>query len=153
MPDTELVPPIGYGYGWLVIGILIVVLVIATILLILVVRARGRDASPQPMRTGGLAGVKAEYHERVSGIEAEYVAGRLSVRAAHQRLSAVVRGFGQAVSGIDAPMMTLTELQGTALPTVTAAVAEYYPASFESADRSEISSAVVQARQVIESWG
>lgn len=154
MPDTDLIPPIGYGGGWLVVGIVIVVVVIAVIvLLLLLVRTRRRAATPLPAQPGGLAGVKAEYHGRVSAIEAEFAAGTLSARAAHHRLSAVVRAFGRAVSGIDAPVMTLTELQSASLPTVTAAVAEYYPASFESADSSEISSAVLRARQVIESWG
>jgi hypothetical protein len=63
-----------------------------------------------------------------------------------------VREYAHAVSGVDAPVMTLTELQSSSLPSVTAAVAEYYPASFESADRNEISSAVARERQVIESW-
>jgi hypothetical protein len=151
--DAELVPPIGYAGAWVVVAIVLVVLVIATVLLILLVRARRPAASLRPDQPGGLAGLKAEYHARVSAIEAEFSAGDLSARAAHHRLSALVRAFGRAVSGIDAPVMTLTELQGSSLPHVTAAVAEYYPASFESADRSEISAAVVRARQVIESWG
>jgi hypothetical protein len=152
VPETEIIPPIGYDGAWLVVGIVIVGLVVVTILLILLVRIRRRPA-PTPMPPGGLAGVKADYHDRVSAIEAEFVAGTLSARGAHHRLSAVVRSFGRTVSGIDAPVMTLTELQQSSLPQVTAAVAEYYPASFEVEDRSEISSAVLRARQVIESWG
>ncbi|MBF4634340.1 hypothetical protein ITJ38_08000 [Agreia pratensis] len=152
MPDTELIPPIGYGSSWLVIGIALIVVVIATILVIILVRARKRSSS-QPLPPGGLAGLRAEYHARITEIEAEFAAGGLSARSAHHRLSAVVRQYARAVSGVDAPVMTLTELQSSPLPTVTAAIAEYYPASFESADRSEISSAVVRARQVIESWG
>jgi hypothetical protein len=155
VPETELIPPIGYAGAWLVVGIALVVLVIVAILVIVLVRTRRRaaQAPPLPPRPGGLAGVKADYHGRVSAIEAEFAAGELSVRAAHHRLSAVVRSFGRAVSGVDAPVMTLTELQSSSLPTVTAAVAEYYPAAFEVEDRSEISSAVLRARQVIESWG
>lgn len=152
MPDTELIPPIGFGSVWLVVGVVLVVLVVATILLILLVRARKRSSSPE-LPPGGLAGLRAEYHERITEIEAEFAEGRLSARAAHHRLSAVVRQSGRAVSGVDAPVMTLTELQSSPLPTVTSAIAEYYPASFESADRNEISSAVAKARQVIESWG
>jgi hypothetical protein len=150
--SAELVPPIGYGGAWSVVGIVILVIVVAVILLIVLVRTRRRQA-PATMPPGGLAGVKADYHARVSAIEAEFAAGALSARAAHHRLSAVVRAFGRAVSGVDAPVMTLTELQQSSLPQVTAAVAEYYPASFEVEDRSEISSAVLRARQVIESWG
>lgn len=153
MRDAELVPPIGYGDGWLVVAVLLVALVIATVLLVVLVRARRRAGAPHPIPPGGLAGLKAEYHSRVTAIEAEFAAGGLSARVAHHRLSAVVRAFGRAVSGIDAPVMTLTELQSSSLPTVTVAVAEYYPASFESADRSEISPAVARARQVIDSWG
>ncbi|SKA86195.1 hypothetical protein SAMN06295879_0890 [Agreia bicolorata] len=153
MPDTELIPPIGYSGAWLIIGIVLIVVVIAAILLILLLRASKRSSPPQPLPPGGLAGLRAEYHARITEIETEFAAGRLSARSAHHRLSAVVRQYGRAVSGIDAPVMTLTELQSSPLPTVTAAVAEYYPASFESADRSEISSAVARARQVIESWG
>jgi hypothetical protein len=152
VPETEIIAPIGYDGAWLVVGIVIVGLVVVTILLILFVRTRRRPA-PAPMSPGGLAGVKADYHARVSAIEAEFAAGALSARSAHHRLSAVVRSFGRAVSGVDAPVMTLTELQQSSLPQVTAAVAEYYPASFGVEDRSEISSAVLRARQVIESWG
>lgn len=153
MPDTELVPPIGYGSGWLVVAIVIVVVVIATILLVLLVRTRRRAAAPGSTGPGGLAGLKADYHARISAVEAEFAAGDLSARRAHHRLSAVVRAFGRAVTGVDAPVMTLTELQSSSLPAVTVAVAEYYPASFESAEGTEISSAVARARQVIESWG
>ena len=152
MPDTELIPPIGYGGGLLVVGIVLLVLVVVTILLIALLRRRRPATSPAPMRPGGLAGIKADHHARISAIEAEFVAGTLSARRAHHRLSAVVRDFGRAVSGIDAPVMTLTELQSVSLPTVTTAVAEYYPAAFEPEDRTDISSSVVRARQVIESW-
>ncbi|MDN4638954.1 hypothetical protein QCD70_01730 [Agreia sp. PsM10] len=152
MPDTELIPPIGYGGGLLVIGIVLLVLVVVAILLIALLRRRRPAPSPVPMRPGGLAGIKADHHARVSAIEAEFAAGTLSARRAHHRLSAVVRDFGRAVSGIDAPVMTLTELQSVSLPTVTTAVAEYYPAAFEPEDRADISSAVARARQVIESW-
>jgi hypothetical protein len=152
VPDAEIIPPIGYSGAWFVVGVVIVVVVIVTILLILLVRPR-RRVTPTPMPPGGLAGVKAEYHARVSAIEAEFAAGALTARSAHHRLSAVVRAFGRAVSGVDAPVMTLTELQQSSLPQVTAAVAAYYPAAFEAEDRSEISSAVLRARQVIDSWG
>jgi len=152
VPDTELIPPIGYGGGLLVIGIILLVLVVVAILLIALLRRRRPVPSPAPMRPGGLAGIKADHHARVSAIEAEFAAGTLSARRAHHRLSAVVRDFGRAVSGIDAPVMTLTELQSVSLPTVTTAVAEYYPAAFEPEDRADISSAVARARQVIESW-
>lgn len=151
MPDTELIPPIGYGGGLLVVAIVLLVVVVAAILLIALLRPR-RRASPVATRPGGLAGIKADHHARVSAIEAEFAAGTLSARQAHHRLSAVVRDFGRAVSGIDAPVMTLTELQSVSLPAVTTAVAEYYPAAFEPQDRADISSAVVRARQVIESW-
>ena len=151
MPDTELIPPIGYGGGLLVVGIVLLVLVVVTILLIALLRRRRPATSPAPM-PGGLAGIKADHHARISAIEAEFAAGTLSARRAHHRLSAVVRDFGRAVSGIDAPVMTLTELQSVSLPTVTTAVAEYYPAAFEREDRTDISSSVVRARQVIESW-
>ena len=152
MPETELIPPIGYGSGLLVAGIVLLALVVATILLIALLRRRRPAQSAAPVRLGGLAGIKADHHARISAIEAEFAAGTLSARRAHHRLSAVVRDFGRAVSGIDAPVMTLTELQSVSLPTVTTAVAEYYPAAFEPEDRAEISSAVVRARQVIESW-
>ena len=152
MPDTELIPPIGYGGGLLVVGIVLLVLVVVTILLIALLGRRRPATSPAPMRPGGLAGIKADHHARISAIEAEFAAGTLSARRAHHRLSAVVRDFGRAVSGIDAPVMTLTELQSVSLPTVTTAVAEYYPAAFEPEDRADISSAVARARQVIESW-
>lgn len=151
MPSTELIPPIGYGNGPVVVGIVLLAVVVATILLVALIRLR-RRASPVPTRPGGLAGIKADHHARVSAIEAEFAAGALSARRAHHRLSAVVRDFGRAVSGIDAPVMTLTELQSASLPTVTTAVAEYYPAAFEAEERTEISSAVARARQVIESW-
>jgi len=152
VPDTELIPPVGYGGAWLVIGIALLVLVVATILVILLVRARKHAPSPAPLPPGGIAGLRAGYHARITEIEADFAAQRISARSAHQRLSAVVRKYAHAVSGVDAPVMTLTELQSSSLPSVTAAVAEYYPASFESADRNEISSAVARARQVIESW-
>jgi hypothetical protein len=152
VPDTELIAPIGYGGAWLGVGIVLVLVVVAAILVILLVRARVRPGRNRPVPPGGLAGLKADYHARVSAIEAEFAAGTLSARGAHHRLSAVVRSFGRAVSGIDAPVMTLTELQSSSLLTVTSAVAEYYPASFEAENRSEISSAVQKARQVIESW-
>lgn len=152
MPETELIPPIGYGDALLVVGIVLLVLVVATILLVALLRGRRPAPASTLVRPGGLAGIKADHHARISAIEAEFAAGTLSARRAHHRLSAVVRDFGRAVSGIDAPVMTLTELQSVSLPTVATAVAEYYPAAFEPQERTEISTAVARARQVIESW-
>jgi hypothetical protein len=153
MPDTELIPPIGYSSIWTVIGIVLLVLVVLAVLAIAFVRLPGRARSIQPPAPHAFAALKTDYHGRISAIEADFVGGEISARTAHQRLSAVVRSFGRAVSGVDAPVMTLTELQSASLPQVTVAVAEYYPASFEAAAASEISPAVARARQVIESWG
>ena len=141
MAAAELIAPIGYGAGWLLLGIvLLVVVVIATALIVLARRgSRDRSSATAVERSLG-----ARYLSRIDTIEADFVGGSITAREAHLRLSAVVRSFGHDTSGVNAPVMTLTELRQSPLPEVADAVAEYYPASFERVEPAGIDAALAR---------
>ncbi|MFF1383117.1 hypothetical protein ACFVWT_06120 [Arthrobacter sp. NPDC058288] len=79
--------------------------------------------------------LKREYLRRIDGVAADAAAGRLSARASHQALSLLIRSFVRDVTGIDAPRMTLAELNQQNIPTAALAVSSLYPAEFGPAPR------------------
>ena len=150
MTEAELIAPIGYDSGWLVLGIAILAVVVVGAAALVFAR-RGSPKGTRAAGEVGDRGLRGRYHAQIDAVEEDVAAGSISAREAHLRLSALVRSFARDTTGVNAPVMTLTELRQSPLPEVTAAVAEYYPSSFEPGLPGDIESALSRARRVIDS--
>ncbi len=110
---------------------------------------------PQPPPGWRLAQLKDESLQRIDEIVRRAGVGELSARRAHQDLSATVRQFVRAASGVDAPTMTLTELQRTGLPAMAAVsdvVFRLYPVEFGPERHVSVVEAAAVAREVVARW-
>lgn len=139
---------------YLVLGLLLLALVVAWY--VFVVRfSRTRfprpEAEPAPPRID-IRRLQQKYSGLIDEVEAESVAGRLDERAVHSRLSQLLRYFASEASGVEAQVMTLSDLRRAPLPTVTRAVAQYYPPAFQQQYPGDPHAAVAEAREVVSSW-
>lgn len=164
MPPDELFGPVGYGWWWPFVGLAIMALVVWW-----VVRSwRGTpvkpgDTPPPPPPGGPVAynpgdtfgAIRPIYLARVDEIEKRYEAGELDARAAHLALSAVVRDFATVRQGVDARVLTLTELKElSGTKRIARLIESYYQPAFSrrgSAGRLT-RRAVLGARDVIRQW-
>lgn len=106
--------------------------------------AAGPSSDPHSLRR--------EYLRRIDALAADAEAGRLSVRASHQELSLLVRSFVRDVSGIDAPRMTLAELEAEGIPSAAQAIGRLYPAEFGREPRESVAVTAEAAREVVRTW-
>lgn len=110
--------------------------------------------------------VKRDYLRRIDAVADGAAAGRLSARVSHQELSLLIRSFVRDIGGIDAPRMTLAELNQQDIPAVARAVGSLYPAEFspereaepggtdtrDTDARETVAAAAETAREVVRAW-
>lgn len=164
MPVDELYDPVLYSWWVPVLGAVLMTLAVAYV--VWAVRHTRRrpehDAPPPPppqRRLGPYddpyAGVRPVYLAKVDALEARYVAGELDARSLHLELSAVVRDFGSVRRGVDARVLTLSELRRIEGARRLANLIEtYYRPAFARYGTVGASSeqALAGARRVISQW-
>ena len=151
---ADIVPPMLYSAIWPILGTAAVLLVIAWFVLIpLLSRLFGRPPKPRtekpkPLVRRGRDGTLAA----IDDVQREALAGEITVREAHLRLSELVRSFASEDRLLDARTMTLTELRTNNLTTVADAVAQFYPIAFQEEELTELGSAPDVAREAVNAW-
>ena len=108
------------------------------------------------------SGLKQEYLRRIDAVAGDAAAGRLPARASHQELSMLIRSFVRDIAGIDAPRMTLAELNRQGIPAAASAISSLYPAEFgpeprdteprDTEPRDSVAAAAETAREVVRAW-
>ena len=167
--DSGFYGPLEYS-AWLPwAGLGVLVLVAAWLAYVLLSTRRRPDvfAVPPPAPPSDPSGLKRDYLSRIDGVAADAAAGRLSARAAHQELSLLIRSFVRDVTGINAPRMTLAELNEQNIPAAALAVSSFYPADFSpeprdaeprstespaTEPRDAVAMAAETAREVVRTW-
>jgi hypothetical protein len=138
---------------YLVVGVLLLALIAAWY--VFVVRF-SRSRVPRPVVAGvarvDLGTLQSKYAGMIDEVELDSAAGRLSERAVHSRLSLLLRFFAFEASGVDAQVMTLSDLRASRLPAVTGAVEQYYPPAVRQQHPGDTSAALQTAREVVWSW-
>ena len=155
-----LFPPVQYSPLWGVLAV-VVVLALAAFYVLVPYLTRSREArAPAPEIDASwlpidVSALRGKYEQLITDVETAYNRGELSLRAAHQRLSLVLRLFAYETSGIRAPQMTLGELRelrdARAIP-LSDAVAKLYPGAFEAIERGTMVEAADVARRVVHLW-
>ena len=171
MPDDELYAPVLYSGWWAALGVLLLLLVVGWVVFaVLSTRASAQEkalSAPPDLVSGPYdpyAGLRAEFESRLAGVEQRYLAGELDERALHLALSREVRGFASGRLGVDASVLTLSEIERlTGAQHLTRLIARYYRPSFAeddgepSAHREQGVSpggreSIDRARSVVRTW-
>jgi len=154
----ELYPPAQYGWGWMLLafGILVALLAAAWLVWFLT-RPRASApppvVAPLPLLSDVRLALREEYLVTIQGIEDAYQAGEIDARGAHRELSRVVRRFVNEYSGLEAPVMSLQDLEVLHVhPTLAGAVRQYYPAIFSPDAAVDPVVGAASARQVVRAW-
>ncbi|WP_149203507.1 hypothetical protein [Actinotalea subterranea] len=162
MPTDELNDPVLYSWLVTVAGVLLMVAVVVYLVwAVRSTRARPEDQPPPllPLTPGyggdRYASVRPVYLARVDEVEHRFRTGDLDARGLHLELSAVVRDFATVRRGVDARVLTLSDLRRIGGAKRLASLIEsYYRPAFARSGATEASPehALDGARRVIRNW-
>lgn len=144
----ELQAPVGYDDRWLVLAVVALSVVAVYYAAVL---WWGRSRPEHAVRTVP----RAECLDQLDQIGVAVSAGRVSAREGHQQISATVRQFVSAASGVPARTMTLADLEREGPADLAAVVALVYPPEFapgEDLARERFGTALERARELVTTW-
>jgi hypothetical protein len=146
--------PLQYSPLWLWAGIGLLALVLGWYVFVFLSTRTRRVPAAAPRFTppSDINGLKEAYLLRIDAVEADAAGGRLTSRACHQELSLLVRRFARDLTGIDAPRMTLADLDSHPLPIAADAVGRLYPGEFGAEPLPPIARSAEAARQAVRLW-
>ncbi|MFZ4842483.1 hypothetical protein [Mycetocola saprophilus] len=161
--DNNLYPPYQYLPGWFFLALAVVVVVVVAVLIVArltrpLVEAPRRPSVPAPdpaaLTAQAYGALRAEYLGRLDQIESEYRAGTLHPHDVHARLSGLVRSYVNEYSGLEAPVLTFTELsrRGVSPVLLDALGRYYYPSQFDPDTMVDPLAGLAIARQVVNTW-
>ncbi|MCS4275361.1 hypothetical protein M2390_000522 [Mycetocola sp. BIGb0189] len=161
--DNNLYPPYQYLPGWFFLALGVVILAVAAILIVarltrpLIEPPAGPPvpaADPAMLTAQAYGALRAEYFGRLDQIESEYRSGTLQPHDVHARLSGLVRAYVNEYSGLEAPVLTFTELSRRGVPPVLldALGRYYYPSQFDPHTMVDPLAGIAIARQVVTTW-
>ncbi|WP_265520125.1 hypothetical protein [Oerskovia flava] len=167
MPVDEIYPPVDYPWWWAAIGVALILLVVVWVVIVLRrtrASAEEKSAAPpsapfQSHRIDSYAALRATYDKRLDEVERRFRAGELDERALHLTLSTEVRGFASQRLGIDASILTLSEIERlNGAGRLTQLISRYYRPAFAEYDVDPVDAAgtsaqsISRAREVVRSW-
>lgn len=146
-----------------VLTIILVVLVVLPLLAYLFFKLKGfklpekkkkKAEAPKPyVRKRSIQDIKSDYLKQITAIETKYKNNEIDDREAYIRLSTVVRGFVQEMTGIKAVNLTLSEIQGLGLPKLADLIAEFYRPEFAyDSEGADTLRHIADARTVVTQW-
>ncbi|WP_457962618.1 hypothetical protein M1E17_13860 [Arthrobacter sp. D1-29] len=152
--DPGFYPPLQYSAVWMWLGLALLALVMGWYAWVFLSTREPRQQPVAPRFTppSDVAGLKEAYLRRIDAVAADAEAGLLTARESHQELSLLVRKFVRDVTGVDAPRMTLAELQRHPLPVAAHAVSRIYPGEFGPGPLPPVARSAESAREAVRLW-
>ncbi|MCY1240401.1 hypothetical protein D9M72_532480 [compost metagenome] len=162
--DTGFYAPLAYSawLPWAGLGVLVLVAAWLAYVILSTRRRPDMSAAAPPAPPSDPSSLKRDYLRRIDVVTADAAAGRLSARASQQELSLLIRSFVRDIAGIDAPRMTLAELNEQNIPAAALAVSSLYPAEFSPGPcdtdvgdtelGDSVAVAAETAREVVRTW-
>jgi hypothetical protein len=149
--DAGFYAPLQYQQQWLWLGLMLVVLTVVWYAWLL-----WPPGKKVPVNQGtAVLDLNALRSACLADIEAtleDVDAGRLPGRAAHQRLSFLVREFAGAATGLPVTSMTLEELRHHGLDHLATGIAGIYPNEFAPVPVQSVRRSAEAARQGVLEW-
>ena len=154
---TELREWVGYSPTWLIIGIIGLLLLAGWYGFVLFSTRRRpqktlTNLAPKAYTPPDLTLLKQKYLQLIAEVEQKHSAGGLTARAAHQKLSYLLRMFVYEIRGHRVDTLTLEDLQKTRYTALTGAIATFYMPEFTAVQRGDVASALALARKVVTEW-
>ena len=140
---VSLQPP--FEFYWWIILIAVLLLVIAIVLMILALNKvfhflsfGKKKESPVIIRPAPrkLLAIKSDYAARLKELSKEYSEKAVDKRTAYQKLSILIRGFVQEVTGINVENFTKSEIKAFGIRKLDKLIEEYYVPEFAEDERS-----------------
>ncbi|MEV7134795.1 hypothetical protein AB0N24_18110 [Arthrobacter sp. NPDC093128] len=162
--DSGFYAPLMYSawLTWAGLGLLFLVAAWVAFVVLSTRQRSGTVPAPPSGPPSDPSGLKRDYLRRIDAVAVDAAAGRVSARASHQELSLLIRSFVRDIAGIDAPRMTLAELNRQGIPAAAVAIGSLYPAEFgpeprdtqprDSEPRDSVAAAAETAREVVRTW-
>ncbi len=151
--DPAFYGPLQYSPLWMWAGAALLALVGCWYAAVFVsTRRRGDTAVRHPAALTDLPALKAAYLQRIDDLERDAAAGNLSLRAAHQEISLLLRSFVRDATGVDALRMTRLDLERHPLPAAAAVVGTLYPAEFGIEPLPPVAVSAAGARNAVSTW-
>ena len=141
--SVDLESPFALSAYWYALGILLIIL--GRVLLLFF----GRFMRTDPESPFKVDRIYKSCLKRIGGIESGYKSGELDTRAAHGRMSAEVRGFIQALTGLPAQSMVSGELRRKGRPELAELIREYYGPEFAYASEADAAQAIEKGRTLV----
>lgn len=152
-PADDLYPALGQSAQWTILCIALVAAVaVWWALLWWRTRTPTPDGGAAPWTETDTASARHDALIAIDRIVAEHAAGRLSVRAAFQQLSPLVRTFAFQTSGLPAHTMALADLERARPGALVDTVASMYPSEFEACADGDVAVGAEHARRFLTSW-
>ncbi|SFC60547.1 hypothetical protein [Butyrivibrio sp. YAB3001] len=152
-----------FEYYWWVILIAVMFFILATVLLILalnkVFHFLSHNKKKKPVITRpprrALYAIKADYSAQLQDLAEAYTNKKLDKRIGYQRLSLLIRGFVQEVTGLNVENFTKAEIKAFGIKKLDKLMDEYYVPEFAETVRSinkDFIGSCNNALGVIQSW-
>jgi len=153
-PPPGFYPPDPYAGRWLWIGVALLASIVAWYGWVWWSTRERPIIVPPRITPDRLTRLREDYEREIDLVVAAADAGEITHRRAHQQVSVLVRHFVQEVSGIHAPTMTLTDLEGSGgrLTPVTHVVGILYPGEFAAREADTVAGAARVAKEVVARW-
>ena len=146
-------------FGLWILGAAAVMLALSAVFFLLYRRLRHRLAvidsgkgAEGDMSLAALNEAKERYLKELDNIEKAVDEGRMTHRAAFQRMSLLLRSFACEVKNVPAQYLTLRELKFAKIPSVFGMVLEYYEPEFSSGSEADLKASLNKTRKVIKQW-
>ena len=141
--SVDLESPFAFSTYWYVVGVLLIIL---GRVLLLFFSFFFRTDPDSPFKIDRL--YKA-CTKRIDEIERGYRSGELDTRAAHVQMSSAVRGFIQAVTGLQTQTMVYDDLRRRGRPELAALIGEYYGPEFSYTSEADTEQAIEKGRALV----
>ena len=141
--SVDLESPFAFSAYWYVVGVLLIIL--GRVLLLFFSRFFRTDPD-SPFKIDRL--YKA-CTKQIDEIERGYRSGELDTRAAHVQMSSAVRGFIQAVTGLQTQTMVYDDLRRRGRPELAALIGEYYGPEFSYTSEADTEQAIEKGRALV----
>ena len=161
MPESDaFYPPAQYGAVWLIWTFVALAALLAAAALLLY-QYRGRPVAepvaPPPVPAEASVPpitLRAQYRALITQVEKAHLTGEIDARTAHLEFSRIVRAFVNEYSGIEAPVLTLSELTERKAHTslVNALRGRFYPGGFREQPTLSVTESANVARSVVAKW-
>lgn len=96
--------------------------------------------------------IKAEYLNRLYGIQRSYELQEITSKQTYLMLSMLVREFVKKYTGIEATTKTLSELAQMNMPQLYELVIQLYEPEFSLLAEADVRKLILQTKRVIEIW-